>query len=285
VKGITPQVQFIHTYLEDTMQTRKTIPLLLLIVVLILAACSTSKPPDAMMEKAPTATEVMMEKDDAMKSTATPEAMMDKTPVATDAMMGKDDTMESTATPEAMMEKDPMATEPMVDKTPVATDAMMEDKKDDAMMDVPAWFGVTLTNVQTGETFTIHDLKGKVVLVENMAQWCPTCKKQQQQVVELVKQLGDNTDVVILGLDNDPNEDAMSLKSYIESNGFIGWYAVAPAEVTHEISQALGDQFINPPSAPMFIIDRKGEIHPLDFGIKSADDLMKALQPFLDDDM
>jgi thiol-disulfide isomerase/thioredoxin len=261
------------------MQTRKTYPLLLLIVVLILAACSTPKTPETMMEKAPTATKVMMEKDDAMESTATPEAMMDETPMATEAMM------EDEKTDDAMMEETPMATEAMMENDKKDDSMMDDEKKDDAMMDTPTWFGVTLTNVQTGEAFTIHDLKGKVVLVENLAQWCSNCKKQQQQVLELTKLLGDDADVILLGLDIDPNEDEKSLKSYVESNGFTWWYAVAPVEVTREISQALGDQFLNPPSTPMFIIDRDGEIHPLDFGIKSADDLMKALQPFLDDDM
>jgi thiol-disulfide isomerase/thioredoxin len=163
--------------------------------------------------------------------------------------------------------------------------SMMEEKQDDATMDTPAWFDVSLTNVQTGEAFTINELKGKVVLVENLAQWCSNCKKQQQQVIELAGLLGDSADVVLLGLDIDPNATDKSLQAYIQSNGFTWWYAVAPVEVTHEISQTLGDQFLNPPSTPMFIIDRHGEIHPLGFGIKSAADLYDALQPFVDGDM
>ena len=33
----------------------------------------------------------------------------------------------------------------------------------------------------------------------------------------------------------------------------------------------------------MFVVDRQGEVHPLPFGVKNAQELAEALQPFLDD--
>jgi thiol-disulfide isomerase/thioredoxin len=139
--------------------------------------------------------------------------------------------------------------------------------------------------VQTGEAFTINDLKGKVVLVETMAIWCSNCKKQQGQVKALHELLGMREDFVSLGLAIDPNENGDALKSYIDSNGFDWYYAVSSTDVSREIAALYGDQFLNPPSTPMLIIDRKGVAHPLPFGVKSADDLLKALQPFLDEAM
>ena len=129
------------------------------------------------------------------------------------------------------------------------------------------------------------DFKGKVVLVETLAMWCSNCLKQQQQVSSLHDLVGDRDDFVSLGLDIDPNENAEALKSYISNNGFSWVYAVAPTEVSREIAQLYGDQFLNPPSTPMFIIDRDGEVHPLPFGIKQAEDLLEALQPFFDAEM
>lgn len=207
---------------------------------------------------------------------ASTEAVMEEKP--TEAMMEeKDDSMmaDATATSDAMMDKDDMSEG---DKS----DSMSEDK---AMMEAPAFFSVSLTDAATGQSFTINDLKGKVILVETLAQWCSNCRQQQQQVIDLHQLLGERDDFVSLGLDIDPNEDVASLKNYIESNGFTWTYAVAPAEVSNEIANLYGDQFLNPPSTPMFIIDRKGEVHPLPFGIKSAQDLLAALQPFLDADM
>jgi hypothetical protein len=60
---------------------------------------------------------------------------------------------------------------------------------------------------------------------------------------------------------------------------------VISAEIGRELGMLYGNQFLNPPSTPMLIIDSNGEAHPLPFGIKSAEKLLEALQPFLDDSM
>ncbi len=207
---------------------------------------------------------------------ATPDVMMDKgDEMMTEEPHSGDDMMdEATPTDEAMMDE-AMPTE----------DAIMEDKKDEAMMDAPAWFAVTFTDARTGETFSINDFKGKVVLVETLAQWCSNCKQQQGQVVELHKLLGERADFVSFGLDIDTNEELADLTGYVQTNGFDWFYSVATPEVAREIGNLYGAQFLNPPSTPMLVIDRHGEAHPLPFGIKSAQELYDALLPFLDGDM
>jgi thiol-disulfide isomerase/thioredoxin len=156
---------------------------------------------------------------------------------------------------------------------------------DGTPMNVPAWFQAQLTDVRTGDAFTIADLKGKVVLVETMAQWCPKCLEQQKQVSALHQQLGMRDDLVTLALDVDPHEDAATLKDYTERHGFDWLYAVAPAEVSRELATLYGDQFLNPTVTPMLVIDRHGEAHSLPFGIKSAGDLLKVLGPYLAEGM
>jgi len=197
---------------------------------------------------------------------ATPAAVMGK---PTEAMMDKPT--------EAMMDK---PTDAMMDKGTSTPDAM-----GDKMMASPAFFSTPLVNVRTGENFSINDFKGKVVLVETLAMWCPNCKKQQAQVKALHEALGMNKDLVSIGLDIDPNENASDLKTYTDNNGFDWIYAVAPAEVSREIGNLYGDQFLNPPSTPILVIDRKGQAHPLPFGIKGADELMKFIEPFLNEGM
>jgi thiol-disulfide isomerase/thioredoxin len=245
------------------MQIRKTLSIWLPLLAIFLVACGQVAPAQEAMPVAPP-TEARMEKPAEMIETAAPQAMQDEGPEMAD-----------TATPQATMEEE----EEMADSMP--TEAAMGEP---AML-APAWFGVALADVRSGETFTVGDLKGKVVLVETMAQWCSTCFKQQLQVLELHQRLGEREDFASLGLDIDPNEDAATLKDYIEKNGFTWRYAVAPVEVAREIGQLYGDQFLNPPSAPMFVIDRQGEVHPLPFGVKSADALFQALEPFLNEEM
>ena len=145
----------------------------------------------------------------------------------------------------------------------------------------PAWFSLALTDVRTGENFTIADFSGKVVLIEDMATWCPNCLEQQKQVKAMLQKMGMVSDLVVIGLGVDMNEDAALLKSYADQNGFDWKYAVATPEVARQISTLYGAQFLNPTPTPMMVVDRQGNVFLQDFGIKSADTLQKALEPHL----
>lgn len=227
----------------------------MLLLAFVLAACGGTAP------------DTMKKPEDAMMDKPTEEAMMDK------------------PTEEAMMPHETPTADAMMMKETPTPDAMMDKPTEEAMMEAPAWFSASLTDVHSGEAFTINDLKGKVVLVETMAVWCSNCFKQQTQVKALHESLGMRDDLVTIGFDIDPNEDAAQLKDFATTNGFDWKYVVSPTDVSRDLSSLYGAQFLNPPSTPMLIIDRHGVAHPLPFGIKSADDLMKALQPYLDEAM
>jgi len=235
------------------MKPRHTLLSLVLLLALLLTACGGAATSDAMMEKSE---ETMMpEEPDAAMPQPTHDSMMDE------------------PTEEAMM--------PHGASTPDPMSAPAEE----AMMESPSWFNAALTDARTGQTFSINDFNGKVVLVETMAIWCSNCLKQQGQVKALHEQLGPRDDFVSIGLDIDPNETTEALNSYVENKGFDWLYAVPSRDVSREIAALYGDQFLNPPSTPIVVIDRHGDAHPLPFGIKSADDLMQAIQPFLDESM
>lgn len=197
----------------------------------------------------------------------------------------------ATATPAAEMPHEEISTpdEMMADETPTA-DAMPQDPAtpaETAMQESqsPAWFAAALTDVRTGQTFSLADFKGKVVLVETMAVWCSKCLAQQREIQSLHNLLGEREDFVSVSLDIDPYEDAATLQGFLQQTGF-GWtYAVATPDVARAIAQEHGDQFLNPPSTPLLIVDRHGVPHPLPFGIKSAQDLLQAVQPYLDESM
>lgn len=235
----------------------KKLVIVLLSATFILSACApVVKTPEVMMEKP---TEAMEEKSS--------DEMMEK---PTEAMM--EDSSDD------MMEK---PTEAMVEDS---SDDMMEKSTDEMLSEI-TWFGTTFTNVSSGETFTINDFKGKVVLIENLAMWCSNCKKQQEQVKILHELIGMNPDLISIGLDIDPNENADDLKTYIATNSFDWIYAIATDEVTREIANLYGAQFLNPPSTPILIVDRNGQTHPMPFGIKSAEDLKSYIDPFLSENM
>lgn len=145
----------------------------------------------------------------------------------------------------------------------------------------PEWFSMELTDVQTGETFTMNDYAGKVVLLETMAMWCPTCLLQAGHVQRLHEALGSPDDLISVSLDVDMNEDAETLKSYAADYGLDWHVAIAPLLVARALGNLYSAQYLNPPLAPMLIIDRAGEVHQLAYGLKDVEALQKAVEPYL----
>lgn len=242
--------------------TKKSLPGFILALALILSACSSAA-----------------SQSDVTAQLAQPtEAMLEEKP--TDSMA--DDHSDQEQMGEAMPEKIPSAMPGDSSKT-----AMAENQSGSsmAMTEMPAFFALAMTDAASGQSFSLSDFKGKVVLVATMAMWCPLCLRQQKQVKSLHGLLGERDDFISVGLDIDPNENLDDLKGYVTSNGFDWWYSVASLDAAREIGQAYGEQFLNPSSTPMFIIDKEGQVHPLPFGVKSAEDLQKALEPLLNEGM
>jgi len=232
------------------MKTIYLLPVITILTSLMVSACGTgaASTPDAMMSHATVTPDAMM-----MHATDTPDAMMSH----------------ATGTPDVMMPNETAA--------PGASGSSME------MAD---WLGTALVDARTGQNFKISDFAGKVVLVETMAVWCTNCYAQQQQIQSLHGLLGSNADFVSVSFDIGPNETPDILKKYVDNNSGFNWmYAIAPADLTREIGRTYGDQFLNPTATPILVIDRHGIAHPLPFGLKNAGDLMKTIQPYLDDHM
>ena len=131
------------------------------------------------------------------------------------------------------------------------------------------WLTAELTDVASGETFTISELP-KPVLIESFAVWCPVCTRQQQETKKLEAQRSDITSV---SLDTDPNEDASNVRSHIERNGFDWRYAVAPAAVSASLSQDFGLDMLSVPLAPMVVVCENNKATQLRNGVKAASEL------------
>jgi len=146
---------------------------------------------------------------------------------------------------------------------------------------VPDWFSMEMTDVQTGKTFSMNDYAGKVVLLETMAIWCPNCAIQATQVAKLHEALRNPADLISVTLDVDSNEDDSALKEYASSYRFDWHFAVAPLLVERALGNLYSAEYLNPPLSPMLIIDRAGNVHQLDYGIKDAKTLQKIVEPYL----
>ncbi|MEP7136662.1 MAG: TlpA disulfide reductase family protein [Chloroflexota bacterium] len=127
----------------------------------------------------------------------------------------------------------------------------------------------------------MNDFKGKVVLVETMAMWCPNCLMQAGAVQKLHKALGNPEDLISVSLDVDSNEDEAALKEYASQYGLDWHLVVAPLLVERALGNLYSAQYLNPPLAPMLIIDREGNVHQLEYGIKTTAKLQELVKPYL----
>ena len=165
--------------------------------------------------------------------------------------------------------------------TACGTPAATTSSSSEAAQEIPEWFDYELVDVQTGETFTMNDYAGKVVLVETMAMWCPNCLFQAGEVRNMQEMLGNPEDLISVSLDVDVHEDAASLKEYTDEYGFEWHFAIAPLEVARALGNLYTAEYLNPPLSPMFVIDRNGGVHHLEYGAKSAELLTETIKPFL----
>ena len=137
-----------------------------------------------------------------------------------------------------------------------------------------------MIDVRTGQTFAISDFAGKVVLVEAMAEWCPTCIEQQREVQKLHDLLASSDDVVSISLDIDVHEDGPSLKEYAAALGHDGASPWRPWRLPGR-SATCTARSTSPAVLAILLIDRDGVATSLPYGVKTADYLRSTLEPYL----
>jgi peroxiredoxin len=140
------------------------------------------------------------------------------------------------------------------------------------------WATSQLTDVTTGEQFTLAELagRGKVVFVETMAIWCANCRAQQREAVSAFAEL-DPSRVEWVGLDVESTETADALARYREQNGFPFRYAIASADLSRQLASEFGDLVLSPPSVNLVILGADGTVTHLT-GHHSAAELVTVAQ-------
>lgn len=111
-----------------------------------------------------------------------------------------------------------------------------------------------------GKKFKFADVKGKVVLVDIWATFCPPCREQAPKLAELNKKYRDKG-LVIIGLNIDEEKDRDLVKMFIKQAGVN--YTVAYAN--EKISRAFldgteDDSGLGAPIPQLFLISREGKV-------------------------
>jgi thiol-disulfide isomerase/thioredoxin len=124
-----------------------------------------------------------------------------------------------------------------------------------------AWATAPLTDVTTGEQFRLAYLAtpGKVVFVETMAIWCPSCRGQLQSATQALGQI-DPAAAEWVAIDVEASETAEALAAYSDSNGFPFRHAIADASMARALAAEFGDVVLSPPSVNVIVMGGDGAV-------------------------
>jgi hypothetical protein len=139
--------------------------------------------------------------------------------------------------------------------------------------DRPAWQTTAFQDARTGETLTIADADGPVVL-HTFATWCSVCHNQQQNLDTLHERRGDEVTMVDLTIDE--NDDPGDVADHAASNGFDWRFGVAPAEMTSSLVDDIGDRVVFAPQSPVIVVCPDGTAEALGKGV-SADEIASTI--------
>ena len=94
-----------------------------------------------------------------------------------------------------------------------------------------------------GKTYSLKDFRGKTLIIDFWATWCPDCREEMPQLLDLQKKLKGRKDIVMVGVSFDT--DPAKLDAYVKEQG-IGWLQLSDFKSKKEsaISEAYHIQWI-----------------------------------------
>lgn len=144
-----------------------------------------------------------------------------------------------------------------------------------ATAELAEWQQIEVTDTD-GETFTVADLAGRPVFVENFATWCSNCRSQLEDTQAAAEAAGE--DAVFLALSVETELDADDMAEYRQDNGFTAIrFAVMSPELLAAMDDAFGTSALNPPSTPKVAVAADGTAGELVTGPESTDEILATL--------
>jgi thiol-disulfide isomerase/thioredoxin len=118
----------------------------------------------------------------------------------------------------------------------------------------------TFRPMQGKGSIRLASLKGKVVLLDLWASWCPPCREELPLLDELAQRLrGEGVEIIAVSVD----EDRAAADEFVRQRS--RWHLT----MVHDPSVA---EALNPPTMPSsYMIDARGRLHEVNAGFESGD--------------
>jgi thiol-disulfide isomerase/thioredoxin len=111
----------------------------------------------------------------------------------------------------------------------------------------------------SGESFRLADYRGKVVVVDFWATYCPPCVKQAPQLAELSRRYRDRG-LEVIGLTSDEKTDQPKVEAFIERVGINYRIGYAGNWISRSFLYGTEDETGAPPIPQLFIFSRDGKV-------------------------
>jgi thiol-disulfide isomerase/thioredoxin len=159
--------------------------------------------------------------------------------------------------------------------TSAGSDEASTDTTAEATAELAEWQQIEVTDT-SGETFTVADLAGRPVFVENFATWCSNCRSQLEDTQAAAEAAGDDAVFLALSVETELSVDDMA--EYQQDNGFTAIrFAVMSPELLAAMDAAFGTTALNPPSTPKVAVASDGTAGELVTGPESSDEILATL--------
>ncbi|HMT12519.1 MAG TPA: TlpA disulfide reductase family protein, partial [Ignavibacteria bacterium] len=129
---------------------------------------------------------------------------------------------------------------------------------------------------ENGKEMKLSDYKGKVILLNFWATWCPPCRKELPDLSTLSTELKDK-DFKMIGVSVDDNQEV--LNTFLQSNKLSYTIVFEPEQlVTKYMSAAGQNQNVVPQT---YIIDKNGKVVEAIMGSRSKADFLEMIKKYL----
>lgn len=137
------------------------------------------------------------------------------------------------------------------------------------------WLDTRIVDV-AGQPFTIRELAGSPVFVENFATWCSNCLRQLGDTQKAAAAAGDRAEFVALSVETDI--DPLEVSEYAKQHHFDDIrFAVMTPRMLAAMKTAYGNSALNPPSTPKILVSASSAPGRLVTGFESPSEIAARL--------